>query len=835
MRPESAATGRQLSWISIAVLAIVPLIAAGMLMGLVKQPSNDAVNAAIVNLDEPVTVAGQYTPLGRQMAAAIVDDSNEEITWTLANEDAARDGLESGEYAVVVTIPENFSAAATSFAENDAAVAEQATIDITTAENSPITDAQLGAQIARIATGSLNSMLTETYLENVFIGLNEMGEQFGTVTDAVGQMGDGAGQLADGTGQAAEGAAALADGLGQLADGGSELAAGGNQLAAGAGELTAGVNELSSGASQLGSAGSALSSGANELSSGANGLADGASQLAEGADQLLGPAGVPAFADGAKQLLQGVAPLAAGLDEVVAGLNDEEAAEQLQQLVDGANGLAGGVAEISDGIGTLSGGLTYASSQLGGLTSPESPDAQQAATAIAADVMKNLPACPDDDPICQAYAQALSGAALAGFNQGAGAGYTALTSPDGGLVAGAAQLADGASEAAEGAPAFAAGVEQIPGQFSDLADALSQMAEGANTISDSAEPLIKNADSLGAGTKTLLGGIKGFSGGANQLADGVGQFAGGVSQYTDGVSELAGGVGQLSGGASQLSSGASELAGGLGQFTSGLSEAAGQAPELVDGISQLADGAGELSDGLDTFGNELESNADQLPNYSDSDRVALAQVVASPVVAPSGVAGMNSTATAALILTGALWLGSLLAFVMVRPVPSNAIASRTSSVKLWARTLSLPTFVLAGQGVLMGVIAGVVLSLGLGTTVLLALALAALGVFFILANHALAAWLGNVGRGVSTLLLGATVAIAVSSLGSSGFGWLDSLSPMQNGFLLVRNVMAGGSGTLGLASVAVLIAAIAGAASIFAVTSRRSLSAAQFRRHVEAA
>ena len=202
MRPDSAATGRTLSWFSVAALALVPLLAFTVLIGLVNRPSSDTVSAAIVNLDEPVTVQGQYVPMGRQLAAAIVDQSDENITWTLANQETAREGLRTGEYSVVVTVPANFSAAATSFAGNDAATANQATIDLQVAQNSPITDAQLGEQIARIATGTINSNLTETYLDNVFIGLNTVGDQLGQITDAAGQLQDGSSQLASGASEA---------------------------------------------------------------------------------------------------------------------------------------------------------------------------------------------------------------------------------------------------------------------------------------------------------------------------------------------------------------------------------------------------------------------------------------------------------------------------------------------------------------------------------------------------------------------------------------------------------------------------------------------------------
>ncbi len=64
--------------------------------------------AAIVNLDEPVTIDGQMTPLGRQLAAGLVegsDDLDSNLTWVISNKDDAADGLADGSYQAVITIP----------------------------------------------------------------------------------------------------------------------------------------------------------------------------------------------------------------------------------------------------------------------------------------------------------------------------------------------------------------------------------------------------------------------------------------------------------------------------------------------------------------------------------------------------------------------------------------------------------------------------------------------------------------------------------------------------------------------------------------------------------
>lgn len=728
MRPESAASGRKLSWISIVILALVPILAVGLLLGLARQDAGAPVGAAIVNLDEPVTLGEQYVPMGRQLAAAITEQDDHSVSWMLANEDTAREGLRSGEFAVVVTIPENFSAAATSFSENDAAKATQATIRVDVSENAPITDAQVGEQVARLATQTINATLTETYLDNVYIGLNTVGEQFGTIMEAVTALSDGAGELADGSREAADGGAKLADGLGQLADAAPRLTSGGAQLADGSGQLVTGSAQL----------------------------ATGIGEFAAGVDQL-----------------------SAGLDQAATGISADGVAEQFVPLGEGAAGLAQGATGVSNGLGAVS-------TSLAGL-SGGNEQAKAAAGQIGAAIADAFQ-CPVEDPVtcamlAQAFASGANAAALEGFKAGAGAGLQALNTPNDGvtLLGAAEQVAGGAGQLSDGVDRIMA---ELPGQFAQLSGALGKLAGGAGQLSD------------GAGKLTD---------GASQLATGVAQFDDGVQTYVDGVTQFAGGV----------------------------TEAADGAPALADGLSQLADGAGQLHEGLDTFAAELESGAQDLPSYTEADRARLAEVVTNPVDAPGGVAGANTTATVSLLLVIGLWLGALLSFVAVRPVPSSVVTSRAPSLALWFRTVALPVVVVGVQGVVLGAIGGAVLGLGASSTALLVVFLAGLAVSFVLANHALTAWLGNVGRGVSVLLAVATVTLAVSSAGG-WLGWLDGVSPVQNAFLLIRTHAAGGSGLIGLWATALLLGVIALAASVLAITSRRSLTASQFRRRLAA-
>ncbi|MGV8908168.1 MAG: YhgE/Pip domain-containing protein, partial [Propionicimonas sp.] len=172
-------------WYTLLGLLLVPLLVAGgfLLAGVNADARMHTVKAAIVNLDEPVTIKGQYTPLGRQLTANLVDSTRQEnLTWVLDTEANARAGLTTGTYAAMVVIPKNFSAAATSFAK-DADQAEQATIDVETSPVAGVADATLGRLVASEAAVTLNQTLTEGYLKQIYIGFNDLGKQFTTLAD----------------------------------------------------------------------------------------------------------------------------------------------------------------------------------------------------------------------------------------------------------------------------------------------------------------------------------------------------------------------------------------------------------------------------------------------------------------------------------------------------------------------------------------------------------------------------------------------------------------------------------------------------------------------------
>ncbi len=418
MMSVERATGGRAGWRSLLGVLLVPLVVAGVLVWALWDPQDrlDTMTAAIVNLDEPVTVEGQVVPLGRQLTAGLVGAEEPNYDWEITDADTADAGLADGRFAAVVTIPADFSAAATS-PSGSAAAARRATIDVSTSERSRLVDDALSTAVTSTAADVLGTQLTETYLENVYLGFSTLGDG---LTDAAG----GADGLAQGAGGLADGADGLASGASQLADGAGELAAGARQLATGVGRTDEGADQLAAGLAQL-------ATGAGQLPSEADGqaLAGGATRVADGLGAL----------DGA------LAQQATGLEQLSAACEASRAAPEFcTQLAGSATGLR----TTADGVAPLTAGATTVAGAVGGLG-------------------QGLPALRTGIEQSAAGAAALATGTdrLATGADGLADGAGALADGIGRLPDGAVRLADGARGLADGAVQLGDGLDEAVAQL----------------------------------------------------------------------------------------------------------------------------------------------------------------------------------------------------------------------------------------------------------------------------------------------------------------------------------------------------------------------------------
>ena len=440
---ERARSRRPVTWLTLVGVLLLPVVIGGILVAALYNPVErlDSLTAAIVNEDEPVTIDGQTVPLGRQLTAGLVEGSDEldsNLTWTISNEEDAAAGLADGTYAAVITIPENFSAAATSTAPGS--TPEQATIEVTTPPDSLIVDDAITAQVATAAASSMGTQLSSVYLENVFLGFTTLGDQLGTAAD-------GAAQLADGATQAAEGAAQLPAGISQLADGANGLASGAGELQDGLGQIAGGISGAANGADQL-----------------AAGVNAGATTLEQTG---VVPAELTQVANGT------VAATGAAAGEATSNFTALQAlAASCTQSADFCGQLGAAVASAGKTSAILNGTGTADNPGAVNLAKYTADGIGQLNSGATAEFAKQFRTIGTN---VAALGTGLDQLADATSQSAAGAGQ---------LSSGASQLASGATQAADGATSLADGVSQLATGTSDLASGLTTASESLPSYTD---------------------------------------------------------------------------------------------------------------------------------------------------------------------------------------------------------------------------------------------------------------------------------------------------------------------------------------------------------------
>jgi len=501
LRPERARSGGRVTWFTVLGLVLVPLTVGGLLTWALWQPTErlSRMDAAVVNLDTPVKVNGQTVPLGRQLAGGLVtstgatsssasstasastasasavpsasptastastasssvanvsgSDASTNFTWVITDASDAAAGLADGRYATVVTIPSDFSAAATSTA-TDPTHPTRATIGIAMSDRARIVDTAVAQAVTSTAVRVLGQQLTTTYLQNVFVG-------FDTLHGSLAQAADGAGSLASG-----------------------------------AQSLTGGAQQLATGAGQVGTGATSLATGLGTLSSGATTLASSLDQLATqtSAAARSAAAGVP----GAQQLASGLSALSAGVNGTGG-------------LASGTASLSTGAAQLKTGLGTFLDGISQLAA---GCRAGQTALCDQLTATIAAQQSTTAPAAGQQPSLVYSTGALAQGAA--GLDAAVNTGATSIASSTTQLAAGGQQLASGISQSASGLTTLAGYLRQSATGAHQLASGAAQSASGASALATGASQVSSGAGSLGTGAGSLASGATSLADGLGQ-------------------------------------------------------------------------------------------------------------------------------------------------------------------------------------------------------------------------------------------------------------------------------------------------------------------------------
>ena len=365
---------------ALVIVAIIPAFYAGMYLASSRNPVEhlDSLPAVIVNHD----VAAQANDLTIDAGADLVDElleSDDSYAWTTATSAEANAGLVDGTYFAMIEIPADFSSSIASSTSDDP---QRAKLTVYSDDATSYIIGQVTNTVTNGIQNALNEKITAEYLDNVYIGFNELHDE---IADAAGAASD----LADGSATAHDGADDLVVGLGELDAGAAKLSTGTTRLASGAAQLATGASSVSAGAAKLSASTGQLASGAAGVSEGAQQLLAATptasplyasvQQLAAGASQV--SAGAAAIDDGAGRLAGGAREVASGASTLATGADDAKTgaaklASGAARADAGAERLASGLAQLSEGSAELSTGLADGVDEI-----PTYTDAERASLA----------------------------------------------------------------------------------------------------------------------------------------------------------------------------------------------------------------------------------------------------------------------------------------------------------------------------------------------------------------------------------------------------------------------------------------------------------------------
>ena len=433
--------------LSMAVISFIPIMYSGFFLGSIWDPYGQVKNlpVAFVNEDKGAQLNGQTVNIGQSVEQKL--KNNHDLGWEFVNKQQADDGVNSGHFYAVVTVPTDFSAKAASITQNKP---QQAVIRYTTTPAKNYIGSLVSNQAAEKVKTSVAEQITQAYAKGVLENVDKLG---------------------DGLETAAGGAATLHGGLTQLQAGAQTYTGGVRQLA---------VNQraMANGLARLGDGSRQLQAGLRQLS---NGLPS-KSQVAQ-------------LTNGMKQLQAGLNQLNASVHNPSPILASQQNKVQSEALVL-AQTMQTSLADLAAAGGTLQ-TLGHDAVSSGGSTTITLPQISHLSRALnktqtisvqAAALLKDLQILTQSLSTQQAQLQTGVSTLNNGVNQLAPNaitalnGYNSVRAANNQLLAGSLSLANGLAQAQSGSQQLANGARLLDSRSGVLTNGASQLAGGADTL-----------------------------------------------------------------------------------------------------------------------------------------------------------------------------------------------------------------------------------------------------------------------------------------------------------------------------------------------------------------
>ena len=523
---------------------------------------------AVVNQDKAVTANGKTLSIGEDVVSSLKENKN--LDFHFVSKEDAQNGLEKGDYYMVVTLPSDLSERAASILTDNP---QQMKIDYQTSSGHSFIAGKMSDSAMTSLKQTVAQNVTDTYTSALF-------KNMGDLKTGLVKASDGAQQLASGSQQLGSGSRTIADNLRTLNQATSKLSSGAAQFNTGLQTYTGSVAQVSSG---LGS----LSNGIHTYANGVSTVAAGANQLSgRSADLLGGVQQLTQSGDGVQALSTGVTNLNTGLVTLKSSV-DTTLANNQQNVNDLATGLT-----------QLNASIQAAASD--SAVSTNSIEASLTSIAASAQAIINN----NQDAKAAALASVQGTSAYQGLSSEAKAEIdTAVSASQAGSVQSAQAILSEVDT-------MRASLETIKGASRTK---LSQLEGASNQVLPQAANMING---LYNGLSTVSAGLGSASGGANQLVAGVDtlneKLTTGATQLEQGVTSYINAVGQLSEGTSALASKNPDLLANTTKLANGAAQLTDKSPELTSSFGKLADGTNQLASGTEKLADGSSALTDNL-------------------------------------------------------------------------------------------------------------------------------------------------------------------------------------------------------------------------------
>ncbi|MBA2811920.1 YhgE/Pip domain-containing protein [Streptomyces sp. KM273126] len=375
-----------------------------------------------------------------------------------------------------------------------------------------------------------------------------------------------------------------------------------------------------------------------------------------------------------------------------------------------------------------------------------------------------------------------------------------------------------ASETLNGVHARRCEQQPVPdpacGDLKKARDAAAEAARLAADVNTVVQDYDGDMKALDKDLATLQRQAKALAKAAPHLSEDLDDAVSKVNALHEGAAKVARGARALHTGLGTAQTGAADLDSGVGKLSSG-------ATDLTGGMYKLSDGSGKLAGGL-------RDGAEQIPDYDQQDRDQRTEVMADPVQLASRdlhKAPNYGTGFAPYFIPLSLWVGAMVAYMLIQPLNRRALAAGASA---WRIALAgwLPV---AALGVLQTVALMAVLHWAVGLEP--ARAAGTMGFLFIVTAcfAAIVQWLNARFGAAGRILVLAVLMLQLTSAGGTYpvqtspdfFNAIHPFLPMSYVVEALRRLVTGGDLSPVRQACAVLAAFTAGALALTALSARR--------------